>query len=120
MMPGVQKPHWLAPVAVKAAAQVVSLVLGQAVERRDLTSADPAGRGHAADPRRAVHEHRATTALALGAAAVLGRPQAEAVPEDLEERRAVVGYLDLATVHGELDGHPDRPPGRSRWVTGRG
>ena len=33
MMPGVQKPHWLAPVAQNASAHAARDLVGQAVER---------------------------------------------------------------------------------------
>jgi hypothetical protein len=41
--------------------------------------------------------------LALGAAAVLDRPEPQLFAEDLEEGRAVVGYLDVGAVDAEPD-----------------
>ncbi len=79
-IPGVQKPHWLAPVAQKASAQRIPVRGVQAVEGGDGPTGDPAGRGHARHPRRPVDQHRAATALALGAAAVLRRPHARGGP----------------------------------------
>ena len=52
----------------------------QTVEGGDCPSTDPAGRGYARDPGLAVDQHRAATALALRAAPVLDRPDADPVP----------------------------------------
>ena len=51
----------------------------------------------------AVDEHRAAAALALRAAPVLRRAQAEVLAQHLEQRRAVVGHLDLPAVDLELE-----------------
>ena len=58
---------------------------GQPVDGRDRPPRDPARGGHAGDPRLAVHQHGAATALALRAAPVLRRPQVRAT---LAARRA--------------------------------
>ena len=71
MIPGVQNPHWLAPVAQNASAQRRSFGRVEAVERRDRATCDSAYRRHAGDTRRAVDQHGAAAALALGTAAVL-------------------------------------------------
>src|SRR5438093_10216601 len=55
------------------------LVVSQALDRGDAAPGHPPGRRDARDPRRAVDEHGAATALTLGAAPVLGRARAEAV-----------------------------------------
>ena len=92
MMPGVQNPHWLAPVAAEGlgphAARVAAcpptVVIDRPATRR-------AGR-HARDPRLAVDEHGAAAALALRAAPVLRRLMPSAVAQHLEQRRTVVGH----------------------------
>ena len=102
MIPGVQNPHWLAPVAAKASAHAsASASPSSVVTVRPATRGD---RGHAATRGLAVDQHRAAAALALRAAAVLGRARAEPVAQDLEQRRAVVGDLDRAAVEAERSG----------------
>ena len=101
-MPGVQNPHWLAPVAQNASAQRSRVASGQAVDRRDRPPRHPPGRGHAGDPRLAVDQHRAAPALPLRAAPVLGRAQPEVLAQHLEQGRAPVGDLDLPAVDLEL------------------
>ena len=70
MMPGVQKPHWLAPVAQNASAHR-SRPIAETLERRDRPAGDTAGGSHARDPWLAVDQHGAAAALPLRAAAVL-------------------------------------------------
>ena len=77
MMPGVQKPHWLAPVAQKASAHRARSSSGEPVDGRDRPPRDPAHGGHARDPGLAVHQHGAATALTLRAAPVLRRPKVQ-------------------------------------------
>ena len=76
--PGVQNPHWLAPVAQKASAQASRSAGSRPVQGGHRPTGDPAGRGHAGHAGCAVDQHRAAAALALGAAAVLGRRAARA------------------------------------------
>ena len=101
MMPGVQNPHWLAPHARNASAQARRSASGEAVERRDHPAGHPPQRRDAGDPGLAVHQDRATAALALGAAAVLHRAGPEAVPQGLRQRAAVVVDGHGAPVDGE-------------------
>ena len=49
-MPGVQNPHWLAPVAQNASPHAVALGRVEALEGGDRPSPDPPGRGHARHP----------------------------------------------------------------------
>ena len=103
MIPGVQKPHWLAPVAQNASAQRAGV--GQALDV--VTISRPATRRagrDAGDAGCAVDQHRAAAALALRAAAVLHRAHAEPLPQHVEQRPPVVGHLRRVPVHGEGDG----------------
>jgi hypothetical protein len=88
-IPGVQKPHWL--------------VLGDPLEGGHLAALEPADGGDARHPWGPVDPHRAATALALGAAPVLDRAGAYLVAQDVEQRQAVVGDLDVGAVDAELD-----------------
>src|SRR5690606_14961433 len=81
----------------------------EALEGGDLTSRDALDRGDARDAGLPVDQDRAATALALRAAPVLGRAQAQLVPQDVEERRPVVGDLDRPPVDVELDQLNDEP-----------
>ena len=65
--------------------------------------AEPADRGHAGHPGGTVHPDRAAAALALGAAAVLDRPEPELLAQHVEQERAVVGDLDVGAVDAEPD-----------------
>ena len=76
---------------------------GETVESGDLAALEPADRGDAGDPGRAVHPDRAAAALPLGAAPVLDRAETELVAQDVEERRSVVGHLDVGAVDAEPD-----------------
>ncbi len=75
-------------------------------DRRDRTAVDARGRGHARDPRLAVDEHGATTALALGRAAVLGRHDPEPLAQHVQQRFAPLDVgidRDLGAVEHERD-----------------
>ena len=72
MMPGVQNPHWLPPVATEASAHRSATTSGEPVEGGDRRPGHPPRGGHAGHAGRAVDQHRAAAALALGAAPVLG------------------------------------------------
>ena len=74
----------------------------ESLQGRHRTAHHPPGGRHAGHAGATVDQHRAAAALALGAAAVLGRPQAQAVPQDLQQGGPVVGHLDLGAVHLEL------------------
>ncbi len=56
------------------------------VERGHLATLEAADRGDAGHPGGPVHPHRAAAALALGAAPVLDRADAQLVAQDIEER----------------------------------
>ena len=87
MIPGVQKPHWLAPTPVKASAQRPLTSSAEALEGGHRAPGHPADRGDAGHPGGAVHPDRAAAALALGAAAVLGGVLTELLAQHLEQRR---------------------------------
>ena len=78
---------------------MVTCAPGEPPDRRDT--------GH---PGGAVHPDRAAAALALGAAAVLDRAEPELLPQDIEQRRSVVGHLDV----GAVDAEPDQ---RLSWIS---
>src|ERR1700683_5583453 len=81
-IPGVQNPHWLPPVATNAPAQRSrSARWREPVERGHLAALQSSYRGDAGHPGSPVHPHRAATALALRAAAVLDRADAQLVAE---------------------------------------
>ena len=94
MMPGVQKPHWLAPVDVKASAQRRHVSGVEAVEGGHLTAGHAPGRRDARHAGCPVDPHRATPALALGAAPVLGRRGPRCSRRTSRSECAVVGDLD--------------------------
>ena len=103
MMPGVQKPHWLAPVAQKASAQA-SLRAGiQARERRDPATRHTPCRCDAGHAGGSVHQHRARTALPLRAATVLHLTDAEVLTQQREQREVAGGRADGAPVDSEGD-----------------
>ena len=60
----------------------------ETLERRDGPTGDPADRRDARDARLTVDPHRAAPALALRAAAVLRRPDAEMLAQGVEQRAA--------------------------------
>ncbi|MDZ7734443.1 MAG: hypothetical protein U5R31_16460 [Acidimicrobiia bacterium] len=129
MIPGVQKPHWLAPVAAQAPGPRVAHVLGQAVGGGDLPTGDTPDGRDAGDPGLAVDEDRATPALALGTTAVLDRHDPQLLAQHVEQGQAVVGDPDEPSVDAQLDGHRAPPraasgrrgarDGRDREHTGR-
>ena len=94
-MPGVQKPHWLAPAPANASAQRPPDLGVEALDGGHRAPGHPADRRHAGDPRRAVHPDRAAPALALGAAAVLGGDGTQLLAEDVEQGDAVVCDVGL-------------------------
>ena len=65
----------------------------EAVYRDNRTTGDPPHRRHARHAGRAIHEHGATTALALGAAPILNRAGAR-LPQYLEQRNVITLDLD--------------------------
>ena len=76
----------------------------EAVERGDRPPPHPPGRRHARHPGLPVDEHGAAAALALGAAPVLQRADAQPLPQDVEQAVAVVGHLDVSAVDDEGHG----------------
>ncbi len=101
-MPGVQKPHWLAPWATKADAQTSraaglspsSVVTCRPATRRTGVTHD--------DARSTVDPDGAAPALALGAAAVLHGPAPELLAQRIEKRDPV-GDRDGIAVEDEVD-----------------
>ena len=83
----------------------VSLGRRDSLDGRDAPAGDPPGRRHTGHPGGAVDEHGAAAALALRAAPILHAAQPETVAQHLEERRAVLGNLDLAAVDLQRQGH---------------
>ncbi len=102
-MPGVQKPHWLAPVAQNASAHRSTAPAGR--PSTVVTTRPAARRAGVTQATRGlpVHQDRAAPALPLRAAAVLGRAQTQVLAEDLEQGHAPIGHLDLPAVHLELE-----------------
>ncbi len=88
-MPGVQKPHWLAPRAHEGGGPAGAQLRGESLEGRHLTARDPTDRRDAGDTGRAVDPDRAAPALALGAAAVLDGAAAELLAQRVEQRDPV-------------------------------
>ena len=84
-MPGVQKPHWLAPAATKASTQRVLSVGGEPLDGGDGAAGHPPQRGDAGHAGRAVDPDRAAPALALGAAPVLDRAAPQLLAQRVEE-----------------------------------
>ncbi len=111
MMPGVQKPHWLPPVVRQRLSPARGHLGVEPVEGGDRAAGHASGRGDAGHPGLAVDQHRAAAALALGAAAVLGRANAQVLAQDVEQAHAAVGHLHLPTVDHQL---------QDRWRFGRG
>ena len=102
-MPGVQKPHWLAPWATKAQAQRSRSAVGSPSEGGHTSSGDAADGSHARHPGQAVDPHRAAPALSLWAAAVLEGATAELLTQHVEKRDPV-GDDDRVAVQREGDG----------------
>ncbi len=84
-IPGVQKPHWLAPASTNASTQRERSAGSRPSTVVTDRPCDPSGRGHTGHPRGTVDPHGAAAALTLGAAAVLDRPAREAVAQDVEQ-----------------------------------
>jgi hypothetical protein len=76
----------------------------EALERGDRPPPHAARRCHARHPGLPVDQHGAAAALALGAAAVLRRADAEPLPQDVEEAAALVEHLDVTAVDDEGHG----------------
>ena len=84
-MPGVQKPHWLAPCWTKASAQRHAQLLRHSLEGGDPATGDAADGGDAGDAGRPVDPDGAAPALTLRAAAVLDRAAAELLAQRVQE-----------------------------------
>ena len=84
-MPGVQKPHWLAPCCDEGRGPAVAQRRRRSLERGDVAAGDAAHGGDAGDAGRPVDPHGAAPALALGAAAVLDRAAAELLAQRVQE-----------------------------------
>ena len=86
-----------------------AIVIGQSLDGGHGPSLDAARRRHTRDTRLTVDEHGATPALALRAAPVFDRAQAQSITQDLEQRRTVVGNGHGPTVDVQLEiGHRRR------------
>ncbi len=100
-IPGVQKPHWRAPVAAKARAsrsRSAGSKPSRVVTVRPATfSIDKL----AGDRRLAVEQDGAAPALTGGGAAVLGRGDAEFLPQRRQDMRVLGRRPDLGPVEGE-------------------
>ena len=96
-----QKPHCSAPVAANALAEPLTLLGRQPLERGDRGALDLRQREVAADDGLAVDQHRAAAALAGRRAAVLGRQDAELLPERGEQMGVLAGDRGLGAVQGE-------------------
>ena len=95
-IPGVQNPHCDPPVATNAAAASARAVVVEPFDRRDRAPLDARGRRDARDARLTVDEHRATSALTLRRAPVLGRHDPEPLAQDVQQRLAA---LDVGVDH---------------------
>ena len=117
MIPGVQNPHWLPPVA-QGRGPATRHLGAEPVERGDRAAGHPAGRGHARHPGCAVDQHGAAAALTLGAAPVLGRAHAEVLAQHVEQADAAVGDGDRDAVdHQSQPGRGSAfPSGDGRWL----
>ena len=96
-IPGVQKPHWLAPVEQNASPQAAASPAGSpssVVIDRPLTRRAGVTQATRGCPSTSTVQHP----LALGAAAVLDRHHAQALAQDRQQRGAVVRHLDRAAV----------------------
>jgi hypothetical protein len=87
----------------QGAGPALPLGVGQAVQRRDLTPLETPDRRDTGHTGGTVHPDRAAAALALRTTAVLYRADAQVLTKDIEERRSVVGHLDIGAVDTEPD-----------------
>jgi hypothetical protein len=86
----------------KRAGESITLARVQPFDGRYRSPRDSGDRRDARDARLAVDEHGATSALALGRAAVFGGEDAESLPQRVQERFVGGrGHDDRATVTGE-------------------
>ena len=84
-MPGVQKPHWLAPWRRRRRPSGLAARRRQSLERGDLPPGDAAHRGDAGDTGRVVDPDGAAATLTLRATAVLDGAAAEFLAQRVEE-----------------------------------
>ena len=117
-MPGVQKPHWLAPCCDERGGPAVAQLLRRSLEGGDLASGDAADGRDAGDAGRAVDPHGAAPALTLRAAAVLDGAAAELLAQCVQEADPVLDR-DRVPVEDERDGR-GRGRAESRGLLGSG
>ena len=119
-MPGVQKPHWLAPCCDEGGGPAVAQLRRCSLEGGDVAAGDAADGRHAGDAGCPVDPHGAAAALALRAAAVLDRAAAELVAQRVQQGDPV-GDGDRVPVEDEGDGRGRRGRGRTpRGLLGGG
>ncbi len=110
-IPGMQKPHWTAPVAANASAMIWRSIRGNPFERDDVPSVGLLGGDGAGHLRGTVHEREAGAALPLRLAAVFRRHDPAAFPQDFQQ-----GFAGSRpdspdrTVQGETDVHGSSAP----------
>ena len=105
IMPGVQKPHWMAPDRTKAS--WMRCGFGGSAQPLDGDDVRPVELGHLAQAGPhglAVHDHRAGAALALLVAGLLGAGQVQPVAQEVQQAQVGVGDdLVRDAVDGQLD-----------------
>jgi hypothetical protein len=92
-------------VGGESAGPQVALVVGEALERRDVATLDLRDRERATHLGLAVDKHRAATALALRSTSVLGGQHVEFLAQRREQVRVVLGDRHLGAVQPEGDAH---------------
>ena len=101
MMPGVQKPHWLAPVAQKASAQRARTCVGQARRWSSPIARPPGAAGSRTRPGRPRRPARCNSRTGPGGCTRPWPTDGEMITQRIEQGPAVVGDLDLPTVDAD-------------------
>ena len=98
-MPGMQKPHWIAPARTKACwIEVRAVRRAEALDGGDLGALERGDLRDAREDGLAVDEDRAGAALALAVAGLLGAGQAEVLAEQVEQDGLLLVGHDLRRV----------------------